>query len=221
MNEKTLYRIYQEEGLSGRRCRGRKGARGSRTPMPVPLPPNQRRSLDFLSDTVGACRKFRILAVNADCCRENLALIADTSISGARVARDLDALVRIYGKPACLVSDNGTEFTSKALLKWANDNGVEWHYIDPGKPQQNGYSEAFNGSLRDEGLNEAIFDSLADARRKLALWRYDYNTVRPHSSPSNQTPAEARRALEQSEGSALGALAQPKTDRYQPQALSL
>ena len=72
---------------------------------------------DFLSDTFGACRKFRILAVNDDCCRENLSLTADTSISGTRVARELDALVRIYGKPACIVSDNGTEFTSKAILK--------------------------------------------------------------------------------------------------------
>ncbi|MBL4930195.1 IS3 family transposase [Fuscibacter oryzae] len=221
MNEKKLYRIYREEGLSVRRRRGRKRARGSRTPMPVPLRPNQRWSLDFLSDTFGACRKFRILAVNDDCCRENLALIADTSISGARVARELDALVRIYGKPACIVSDNGTEFTSKAILKWANENGVEWHYIDPGKPQQNGYIESFNGSLRDECLNEEIFDSLADARRKLALWRYDYNHVRPHSSLGNKTPSDARRALEQSEGSAPGALAQPETDHYQPQGLSL
>ena len=106
MNEKKLYPIYREEGLSVRRRRGRKRARGSRIPMPVPLRPNQRWSLDFLSDTFGACRKFRILAVNDDCCRENLALIADTSISGARVARELDALVRIYGKPACIVSDN-------------------------------------------------------------------------------------------------------------------
>ncbi|WP_152563476.1 IS3 family transposase [Palleronia rufa] len=221
MNEKKLYRIYREEGLSVRRRRGRKRARGSRTPMPVPLRPNQRWSLDFLSDTFGACRKFRILAVNDDCCRENLGLIADTSISGARVARELDALVRIYGKPACIVSDNGTEFTSKAILKWANDNKVEWHYIDPGKPQQNGYIESFNGSLRDECLNEEIFDSLDDARRKLGLWRYDYNNVRPHSSLGNQTPAEARRALEQSEGSAPGALAQPETDVYQPKGLSL
>ena len=221
MNEKKLYRMYREEGLSVRRRRGRKRARGSRTPIPAPLRPNQRWSLDFLSDTFGACRKFRILAVNDDCCRENLALIADTSISGARVARELDALVRIYGKPACIVSDNGTEFTSKAILKWANANDVEWHYIDPGKPQQNGYIESFNGSLRDECLNEEIFDSLADARRKLALWRYDYNNVRPHSSLGNKTPSDARRALEQSEGSAPGALAQPETDNYQPQGLSL
>tara|TARA_R110002049_G_scaffold84723_2_gene215647 strand:- start:89 stop:640 length:552 start_codon:yes stop_codon:yes gene_type:complete len=106
MNEKKLYRIYREEGLSVRRRRGRKRARGSRTPMPVPLRPNQPWSLGFLSDTFGACRKFRIPAVNDDCCRENLCLVPDTSISGARVARELDALVRIYGKPACIVSDN-------------------------------------------------------------------------------------------------------------------
>jgi putative transposase len=137
------------------------------------------------------------------------------------VARDLDALVRICGKPGCIVSDDGTEFTSKAMLKWANDNKVEWHCIDPGKPQQNGYIESFNGSLRDECLNEEIFDSLAEARRKLALWRYDYNNVRPHSALGNQTPAEARRALELLDGSAPGALAQPETEHYQPQGLSL
>ena len=137
------------------------------------------------------------------------------------MARELDALVRIYGKPACVVSDNGTEFTSKAILKRANENGVEWHYIDLGKPQQNGYIESFNGSLRDECLNEEIFESLADARRKLALWRYDYNHIRPHSSLGNQTPAEARRALEQTGGSAPDALAQPETDQYQPQGPSL
>lgn len=124
-------------------------------------------------------------------------------------------------KPACIVSDNGTEFTSKAILQWANDKGVEWHYIDQGKPQQNGYIESFNGSLRDECLNEEIFDSLAEARRKLALWRYDCNNVRPHSSLGNKTPAEARRALEQSERSTPGPLAQPETDHYQPQGLSL
>ena len=221
MNEKRLYRIYKEEGLSVRRRRGRKRARGTRIPMPMPNRPNVRWSLDFMSDMFGASRKFRVLAVIDDCIRENLALIADTSLSGARVARELTALIRIYGKPTCIVSDNGTEFTSTAILKWAGDTGVAWHYIDPGKPQQNGLIESFNGSLRDECLNEEIFDSLTDARQKLALWRYDYNNVRPHSSLGNQTPAEARRALEQSDGTAPDALAQPETDDYQQTRLSL
>ena len=221
MNHKKLYRLYTEEKLGVRRRRGRKRACGSRKPMPEALRPGERWSLDFLSDTFGASRRFRILAVNDDCCRENLCLMADTSISGARVARELDALVRVYGKPASIVSDNGTEFTSRAILKWANDNRVDWHYIDPGKPQQNAFIESFNGSLRDELLNEEMFDSLADARRKLALWRYDYNNVRPHSSLGNQTPAEARRTLEQFEGSAPGALAQTNDEEYENQTRKL
>ena len=105
MNHKKLYRLYREEGLSVRRRRGRKRARGSRTPMPVPLVPGARWSMDFVSDTFGVSRQFRILAINDDCCRENLCLVGDTSISGARVARELDTLVRLHGKPACIVSD--------------------------------------------------------------------------------------------------------------------
>ena len=234
MNHKKLYRLYREEGLSVKRRRGRKRARGTRSPMPEAAYPNARWSLDFLADSFGASRKFRILAVIDDCSRENLCLIADTSISGARVARELDALVRIYGKPGCIVSDRaigtplvretmarGTEFTSRAILRWADQNAIPWHYIDPGKPQQNAFIESFNGSMRDELLNEEIFDTLDAARRKLALWRYDYNTVRPHSSLGNKTPAEARRTLEQFEGSAPGALAKPETDDYQNQTRRL
>jgi putative transposase len=108
----------------------------------------------------------------------------------------------------------GTEFTSRAILKWADDNDVAWHYIDPGKPQQNGFLESFNGSLRDECLNEELFDSLPDARWKLARWRYDYNNIRPHSALGNLPPAQARRALELVEGSAPGALAPQCPDGY-------
>jgi len=102
----ALYRLYREEGLSVKRRGGRKRARGTRTPMPAAARPNARWSLDFLSDSFGASRKFRILAVIDDSCRENLCLMADTSISGSRVARELDELVRVYGKPGCIVSDN-------------------------------------------------------------------------------------------------------------------
>ena len=208
MNHKKLYRLHTGEKPGVRRRRGRKRARGSRTPMPVALRPGERWSLDFVSDTSGASRKFPILAVNDDCCRENLCLMADTSISGTRVARELDALVRIYAKPACMVSDNGTEFTSRAILKWAADNDVNWHCNDPGKPQQNAFIESFNGSLRDELLNEGVFDSLDDARRKLALWRYDCNNVRPHSSLDNQTPAHPHKRVER-----LSNLRAPRTTR--------
>lgn len=190
MNHKKLYRLYREEGLSVKRRRGRKRARGSRTPMPGAAHPDARWSLDFLADSFGASRKFRILAVIDDCCRENLCLTADTSISGARVARELDALMRIYGKPACIVSDNGTEFTSRAILKWADKNGVPWHYIDPGKPQQNAFIESFQrqparralerGDLRHPGRRPAQAGALALRlqRRQTAFLAWKPDTAR-------------------------------------------
>lgn len=192
MNKKKLYRLYSEERLAVRKRRGRKRAMGSRRPMPAAPAPNARWSLDFVSDTFGASRRFRILGVVDDHTRESIGLVADTSIGGARVARELDAMIRLYGKPAAIVSDNGTEFTSRAMLEWQTRTGVAWHYIEPGKPQQNAFSESFNGRLRDECLNETAFDSLAHARRELAKWRYDYNYVRPHGALDGATPASVR-----------------------------
>ena len=115
-----------------------------------------------------------MLNVIDDHSRECLALIPDTSLSGARVARELDKIIRLYGAPKMIVSDNGTEFTSKAILGWQNKTGVNWHYIAPGKPTQNAFIESFNARLRDECLNEEVFSSLKEAKHKLALWRYDY-----------------------------------------------
>ena len=221
MNHKKLRRLYKDEGLAVKRRRGRKRAMGTRVPQEVPRSPNERWSLDFLSDVFEPGRRFRILAVIDDCTRESLALVADTSLSGRRVARELDNLVRLYGKPTSIVSDNGTELTSRAILEWQNRTGIAWHHIAPGKPTQNAFIESFNGRLRDELLNEEVFESLADARRKLAIWRYDYNTVRPHSALEGDTPANARRALARSEGSAHGARAYTSTMRYTDQGLSL
>ena len=163
MNKKRLFRLYREEGLAVRRRRGRKRATGTRAPMALPDGPNQRWSLDFVADQMTDGRRFRILTVIDNCTRECLALVADTSLSGARVVRELDAVIRQRGRPDTIVSDNGTEYTSNAVLAWADSTGVGWHYIAPGKPQQNGFIESFKGSLRDECLNEEIFDSLADA----------------------------------------------------------
>ena len=196
MNSKKLRRLYREEGLSVRRRRGRKRATGTREPMPVPTGPDERWSLDFLADAFGPGRRFRILAIIDDHTRECLALVADTSISGARVARELDAVIQLYGKPATIVSDNGTELTSRAILRWHAKTEVAWHYIAPGKPTQNAFIESFNGRLRDELLNEEVFDDLAHARRLLALWRHDYNHLRPHSSLGGLTPIQAKRAAD-------------------------
>lgn len=188
MNHKKLRRLYGEEGLQVKRRRGRKRAQGTRAPMPLPAGPNQRWSLDFLSDVFGAGRRFRILAVIDDFTRECLALIADTSLSGTRVARELETLIARHGKPQTIVSDNGSELTSRAILQWQNETGIAWHYIAPGKPQQNAFIESFNGRLRDELLNEEVFESLGAVRRMLALWRHDYNHVRPHSALGGHPP---------------------------------
>jgi putative transposase len=191
MNHKKLYRLYREEGLSVRRRRGRKRARGSRTPMPVPQAPGARWSMDFVSDTFGASRKFRILAINDDCCRENLCLIADTSISGARVARELDTLVGLYGKPACIVSDNDTIHQSgHPRMGRQKPDRVALHRSRQAPAERvhrvlQRLAHAMNSLPRS-------YSQLGDARRKLAICRYDYNHVRPHSSLGNRTPAQAR-----------------------------
>ena len=116
--------------------------------------------------------------------------MADTSLSGLRVARELDAIIAIRGWPQIIVSDNGSELTSTAMLRWQQERGVGWHYIAPGKPVQNAFVESFNGRLRDELLNETVFRSLGHARELLADWRNDYNGCRPHMSLAGLTPNE-------------------------------
>ncbi len=189
MNHKKLRRLYREEQLQVRRRGGRKRALGTRAPLALPQGPNQRWSLDFLSDALADGRRFRILAIVDDFTRECLALVADTSLPGLRVVRELDILIALRGRPAMCVSDNGTELTGMAILRWTQQTLVEWHYIAPGKPQQNAFIESFNSRLRDELLNETIFTSLAHAREALAAWMQDYNMVRPHSALGNLPPA--------------------------------
>lgn len=190
VNHKKLKRLYREDGLQVKRRGGRKRALGTRRPLLVPERPNERWSLDFVSDAFTDGRRFRVLAVIDDYSRECLALVADTSLSGARVARELDAIIARRGKPKTIVSDNGTELTSTAILKWSQETKVDWHYIAPGKPMQNGFVESFNGSFRDECLNETLFSSLAEARYHINHWKKDYNVTRPHSSLGNLTPRE-------------------------------
>jgi putative transposase len=195
MNHKKLRRLYREERLAVRRRGSRKRALGTRAPIAIPQGANQRWSLDFLSDAFTDGRRFRILAIVDDFTRECWALIADTSLPSLRVVRELDAIVAARGRPAMIVSDNGTELTSMAMLRWSQERQVEWHYIAPGKPQQNAFVESFNGRLRDELLNETLFTSLAHAREVLSLWKDDYNTVRPHGGLGNLTPtAYAKRS---------------------------
>jgi len=184
-----IYRLYREEGLTVRKRKARRRAVGTRTPILVEARINVRWSLDFVHDQFALGRRFRILNIVDDVTRECLAAIPDTSISGIRVARELTALIDARGKPQMIVSDNGTEFTSNAILAWTKEHQVEWHYIAPGRPMQNGYIESFNGRMRDELLNESLFVDLDQARQLIGAWAADYNTARPHSSLGYKTPA--------------------------------
>lgn len=204
-----IYRLYREEGLAVKRRRARRRATGTRAPILVEARPDARWSLDFVHDQLACGRRIRILNVIDDVTRECLASVADTSISGARVARELSAVITRRGaSPDLIVSDHGTEFTSNAMLKWCEDTRIAWHFIAPGKPMQNGFMESFNGRMRDELLNESLFRGLADARARLAAWVADYNHERPHSALGYRTPVEAHAAF----GSAI----KPATGRPAP-----
>ena len=192
-----IYRLYREEGLSVRTRKSRRRAVGTRAPILIAAHANARWSVDFVHDQMANGRRFRVLNIVDDVTRECLGSIADTSISGARVARELTAIMAWRGKPGMIVSDNGTEFTSNAILAWAAAHGIAWHYIAPGKPMQNGFVESFNGRMRDELLNESLFFGLKHAREEIAAWVADYNTERPHSALGYQTPAEFAATLPQ------------------------
>jgi len=183
-----IYRLYREEGLAVRKRRARRKAIGMRAPILVEARPNARWSLDFVHDQLACGRRFRILNVVDDVTRECLAAVPDTSISGRRVARELGNLIDQRGRPGMVVSDNGTELTSNAILTFAAERGIEWHYIAPGKPMQNGFVESFNGRMRDELLNETMFRDMAHAREAIRSWATDYNEERPHSALGYQTP---------------------------------
>jgi transposase InsO family protein len=211
-----IYRLYREEGLMVRKRGGRRKALGTRAPILVEARLNARWSLDFVHDQLANGRRFRILNIVDDVTRECLGAVPDVSISGARVARELSAIVARRGKPGMIISDNGTELTSNAILAWSAETGIEWHYIAPGKPMQNGYIESFNGRMRDELLNESLFLGLADARLAITAWVADYNNTRPHSSLDYRTPAAFAAQLNASgpraallDGSALRPIAQP------------
>jgi putative transposase len=194
-----VHRLYREEGLSVRKRRARRKAVGTRAPMLVEAKANARWSVDFVHDQFANGRRFRVLNIVDDMTKECLAAIPDTSISGRRVARELTDIVARRGKPGLVVSDNGTEFTCNVMLAWCRDNAIDWHFIAPGKPMQNGFCESFNGRMRDEHLNESLYFDLDDAREKIAAWVADYNLQRPHSSLGYLTPAAYAANLPQQE----------------------
>ncbi len=170
-----------------RRRGGRKRALGTRAPAAVPQEPNQRWSLDFVSDTLDDGRRFRILVVVDDCTRECLALVVDTSLSGRRVARELDRIIAGRGKPLMIVSDNGTELTSHAILRWQEERAIEWHYIVPASRSRTVFRE-LEWALARRLLERASVPEPAAAQTIIEAWRVDYNTCGPHTSLGGPTP---------------------------------
>ncbi len=189
-NHKRIERIYKEEKLQVRKRNKKRISHGDREPLAEPTGINQLWATDFVSDSITGGRNLKILTV-IDCySRECLGLLVDTSIGGIRVARFLEEIGLSRGYPLQLISDNGPEFAGSALDAWAYSRDVKLHFIEPGKPSQNGYIESFNGKFRDECLNDNWFISLEDARRTIEDWRRDYNEDRPHSALDYMTPAE-------------------------------
>jgi putative transposase len=194
-NSKRIARIYREEGLQVKKRKRKRISRGQREALVKPARPNQVWAMDFVSDRADE-RKLKMLVI-IDCyTRECLKIEADTSISGVRVVRVLEDLKMYQGLPEQIMLDNGPEFTGSALDAWAYARDVKLHFIEPGKPSQNGYIESFNGKFRDECLNEHYFMNLGDCRGIVEDWRQDYNEQRPHSALNNRTPAEFRAAAE-------------------------
>jgi putative transposase len=189
VNPKRVHRVYREEGLQVRRRR-RKRVSLVRHPLVAPRRPNERWSIDFMRDTLGDAKAFRTFNVVDDLTRECLAIEVAKSIPGARVVRVLGCIAANRGYPERMVMDNGPELAGEALDEWAYRNGVELHFITPGRPVENAYIESFNGKFRDECLNEHWFSTLDDARQTIEEWRRDYNEERPHSALGGLPPRE-------------------------------
>ena len=187
-NHKKTERIYREEGLS-LRVRKRKKRNGKhRRPLEKATRKNETWSIDFMSDSLNSGRRYRILTIVDNYTRECPALEVDTSLGGLRVAEVLSRLAREIGLPKTIRLDNGPEFISKAMEKWAGENGVRLNFINPGKPMENAYVESFNGRLRDECLNVNYFSTKKQAIEEIERWRIYYNTKRPHGSLGYLTP---------------------------------
>ena len=200
-NHKRIERIYREEGLQVRSRKRKRTCKSIRIrTVEVPTRPNERWSMDFVHDWLAFGRRIRCLTIVDDFTRECLHIEVAPSMSGERVARVLDYLAFTRGLPEEIVVDNGAEFSSLVMDRWAHEKGVNLHFIEPGKPVQNAYIESFNGKFRDECLNEHWFTDLSDAKRLIEAWRIDYNTFRPHSSLGDLTPEKfaARHAKEKS-----------------------
>ena len=190
-NHKRVYRLYRDAQLAIKKRKRRKGVAVAREVLELPRRRNEVWSMDFVMDSLSNGRRIKILTIVDDCTKQAVDLVVDVSISGHYVTRILDRAARFRGYPSAIRTDQGPEFTGRALDQWAYDNQVKLKLIQPGKPTQNAYIESFNGKFRDECLHEHWFQSVAHARAIIRAWRTDYNEYQPHSMLGYRTPAEA------------------------------
>jgi putative transposase len=195
VNHKRVENIYTELRLQVRRRKRKKIAEADRQPLMRPEKPNQIWSMDFVFDRIGGGRSMKCLAIVDDATTESVAIEPEHAFGGAHVTRVLERISIERGLPQVIRTDNGKEFTGKAMLTWAHERGISLKLIDPGKPNQNAYVESFNGRLRDECLNENWFTSLAHAKTVIETWRREYNDERPKKGLGGMTPAEYAKQL--------------------------
>lgn len=188
-----VWRLWRELGLDLPKRRPRKRRCGTDIRIPGAIGPNNVWTYDFVHDRLAGGGAFKMLCVLDEHTRECLAIEVGKSLRNQDVILTLSRLMRLYGKPAYIRSDNGAEFTATAVMKWLRDNNVGPAYIKPGSPWQNGFVESFNGKLRDECLNREWFLTRREAKLSIEKWRQFYNNERPHSALGNRTPAEAGR----------------------------
>ncbi|WP_415671465.1 IS3 family transposase [Vibrio parahaemolyticus] len=190
VNHKRVYRLYCELGLTVSKRRRRKSQCVEREPLLLPSVPNHTWSMDFVMDALSNGRRIKCLTIVDDYTKECLDIPVATGISGDEVVITLESIAAFRGYPASIRTDQGPEFTGKALDQWAYQHGVIFKLIQAGKPTQNAYIESFNGKFRDECLNEHWFRDLSHARELISIWRMDYNENRPHSALDYLTPSE-------------------------------
>jgi transposase InsO family protein len=195
VNYKRVERLYRLEKLHIRRRRRKKIPVSDRQPLIRPGRANEVWSMDFVFDRIGSGRTLKILVITDDATHESVAIVPEHTIGGDHLTRILDGICSQRGKPAVIRSDNGPEFTGRAMLTWAHRHGIALRLIEPGKPNQNAYVESFNGRFRDECLNEHWFMSLAHARAVIETWRREYNEERPKESLGGLTPAQFAKQL--------------------------
>jgi putative transposase len=190
VNHKRVYRLYREADLAVRKRKKAKRPVNERVPLQLAKTINEVWSMDFVSDSLSNGRRLKYLTVADDFSHECVDIAVDFGISGEYVTRLLDRAAVFRGYPNTVRTDNGPEFTSRVFMAWAQTHGIRHILIQPGRPMQNGYIESFNGKFRDEHLNESWFETLQQARNAAAIWKQDYNQVRPHSSVGRIPPAE-------------------------------